>query len=118
VRDAIVPVLRVPAEVAVEAVSHMQELLGNHHLERPWSWLIDSWQVDQNEMIARPRRKCISAADRASQSAAQPAFEDATIGGGAEMVSWQTEERDVSFQKFARFLVVDQPSHNDLLGDG
>jgi hypothetical protein len=118
VRNAVVPVLRVPAEVAVEAVSHMQELLGDHHLERPWSCLIDAWQVDQNEMVARHGRKRISATDRASQPAAQPAFEDAVIGGGAEMIRWQTEERDVSFQKFARFLVVDQPSHDDPQGDG
>jgi hypothetical protein len=107
VRDAIVPVLRVPAEVAIEAVSHMQELLSDHHLERSRPGLVDARQVDQDEMIARRGRKRVRAADRTPQTAAQPAFEDATLGGDAETVRWQTEERDVSFQKFARFLVVD-----------
>ena len=70
------------------------------------------------EMIAGRGRKRISAADRAPQPATQPAFEDATLGGDAEPVRWQFEERDVSFQKIARFLVVDQPTHDDLQGDG
>ena len=69
-------------------------------------------------MIADGGRKRISAADRAPQPATQPAFEDATIGGDAEPISWQFEERDVSFQKIARFLVVDQPAHDDLQDDG
>jgi hypothetical protein len=69
-------------------------------------------------MIADCGPKCISAADRAPQPATQPAFEDATIGGDAELISWQLEERDVSFQKIARFLVVDQPAHDDLQDDG
>jgi len=116
--DAIVPVFRVPAEVAIEPVSHVQELLSDYHLERPRPGLIDARQVDQNEMIAGRGRKRIGAADRAPQAAAQPAFEDATLGGDAETVRWQREERYVSFQKFARFLVVDQPSHNELQGDG
>ena len=65
-------------------------------------------------MIAECGPKCISAADRAPQPATQPAFEDATIGGDAELISWQLEERGVSFQKIARFLVVDEPAHDDL----
>ena len=32
-RDTIVPMLRVPAEIAVEPVSHVQELLGDYHFE-------------------------------------------------------------------------------------
>jgi hypothetical protein len=63
VRDAIVPVLRVPAEVAIEAVSHMQELLSDHYLERSRPRLVDARQVDQDEMIAGRRRKRIRAAD-------------------------------------------------------
>ena len=46
-RDAIVPVLRVPPEVAIEPVSHMQELLGDHHLERMRLGAVDPWQVDR-----------------------------------------------------------------------
>jgi hypothetical protein len=115
-RYAIVPMLRVPSEVAIEPVSHVQELFCDDHFERPRPRLIDAGQVDQNEMIAG--RKRISPANRASHPAAQPACEDATLGGDAETVRWQREERDVSFQKFARFLVIDEPSHNKLQGDG
>jgi hypothetical protein len=118
VRDAVVPVLRVPAEVAIEPVSHMQQLLSDYDFERPRSRLIDARQVDQNEMIARRRRKGVGTADRAPQPPAQPAFEDATLGSDAESVRWQHEERDVSFEQFARFHVVNQPSHNELHGDG
>jgi hypothetical protein len=110
--------LRVPPEVTVEPVSHVQELFSDHQLERPRPRLIDAWQVDQNEMIARRGRKLISAADRAPYPAAQPALEDASAGRDAETFRWQPEERDVSFQKFACFLMVDQPSHSDLPGDG
>ncbi len=117
-RDAIVSVLRVPAEVAIEPVSHVQEFLSDYHLERPRPRLIDAQQVDQDEMIPRRGRKRIGAADRAPQPATQPTLEDATFGGDAEAVRWQPEEPDVSFQKVARFLVVDQPSHNELQSDG
>jgi hypothetical protein len=118
VRDAIMSVLGVPAEVAIEPVSHVQELFSDYHLERARQRLIDARQVDQDEMIPGRWRKRISAADGAPQPAAQPAFKDATLGGDAETVRRQPEERDVTFQKFARFLVVDQPSHNDLQGGG
>jgi hypothetical protein len=118
VRDAIVPVLRVPAEVAIEPVSHVQELLSDHYLKRPRPRLIDARQIDQNQMIAGSGRKRISAADRAPQPTAQPAFEHATLGGDPETIRWQHKQRDVSFQKLARFLMVDQPSHSDLQGDG
>jgi hypothetical protein len=118
VRYAIVPMLRVPAEVAIEAVSHVHELLSDDHFERPRPRLIDARQIDQNEMFAGRGCKCISAADRAPQPAAEPAFEHATLGGDPQTVRWQPEQRDVSFHKFARFLVVDQPSHSDLQGDG
>ena len=117
-RDAIVPVLRVPAEVAVEPVSHVQELLSDHHFERPRLRAIDARQVDQDEMFTGCRRKRIGAADRAPQPASQPTFEDSALGGDAEAVCWQPEERDVSFEMPARFLVVDQPAHDgDLQGD-
>ena len=116
--DAIVPVLCVPAEVAIEPVSHVQEFLCDHHLQRSPSRLVDARQVDQNEMIAGRGRKRISAANRASQSPAQPSFEDATLGRDAETIRWQPEKRDVSFQKLARFLMVDQPFHSDLPGGG
>jgi hypothetical protein len=33
-RDTVVPVLRVPTEIAIEPVSHVQELLGDHYLKR------------------------------------------------------------------------------------
>jgi hypothetical protein len=117
-RDPIVAVLRMAAMVAIKLVSHVQELLGDHHFQRLRSWPIDARQIDQNQMIADGGPKCISAADRAPQPATQPAFEDATIGGDAELISWQLEERDVSYQKIARFLVVDQPAHDDLQDDG
>jgi len=32
-RDPIVSMLRVPAEIAVEPVPHVQEFLGDHHFE-------------------------------------------------------------------------------------
>ena len=69
-------------------------------------------------MIAECRPKSICAADRAPQPATQPAFEEAALGGDAETISWQLKERDVSFQKIARFLVVDEPAHDDLQDDG
>jgi hypothetical protein len=118
VRYAIVPMLRMPSEVAIEPVSHVQELFCDDHFERPRPRLIDARQVDQNEMLTGRGRKRISAANRAQHRAAQPALEDATLGGDTETVRWQREERDVSFQKFARFLVIDEPSHNKLQGDG
>jgi hypothetical protein len=117
-RDAIVPVLRVPPEIAVEPVSHMQEFLGDDDFERPRPRLIDARQIDQDEMIAGRGRERISAANRAPQSATQPAFEDAALGSNPEAVGWQCEERDVSFQKLVCFLVVDQPIHNHIRGDG
>ncbi len=44
-------------------------------------------------------------------------FKYAAVGGNAEAVCWQFEERDVSFEKLARFLVIDQPGHDgDLQG--
>ena len=119
VRDAVVPMLRVPAEVAVEPVAHVQELLGNYHLERPWLRAIDARQVDQDEMMARCGGKRIGATDRAPHAPSQPAFEDTALGSDPKAVSWQIEERDVSFEKPARFLVIDQPVHDDSLqGDG
>ena len=44
-RDTIVAVLRVPAVVAIKPVSHVQELLGDHHFERPRPRPIDARQL-------------------------------------------------------------------------
>jgi hypothetical protein len=98
VRDAIVSMLRVPAEVTVESVSHVQELLCDHDFERARLRVIDARQVDQDQMIAGCWRKRVGATDRAPQSSTQPAFEDAMLGRDAETVSWQIEERGVSFE--------------------
>jgi hypothetical protein len=98
VRDAIVSMLRVPAEVAVEPVAHVHELLSDHDLERARLRVIDARQVDQDQIIAGCGRKRVGATDRAAQPATQPAFEDATLGSDAETVSWQIEERGVSFE--------------------
>jgi hypothetical protein len=62
--------LRVPSEVAIEPVSHVQELFCDDHFERPRPRLIDARQVDQNEMIAGGGRKRVSTANRPSYSAA------------------------------------------------
>ena len=104
--------------VAVEPISHVQELLGDYHLEGPRPRPVDARQVDQDEMIRSSGCKRICAADRASQSATEPTFEDAALGGDAKPVSWQFEERDVSLQKIARLFVVDHPIHGDLQSDG
>jgi hypothetical protein len=32
-RDTIISMLRMAAEISVEPIAHVQELLGNHHLE-------------------------------------------------------------------------------------
>ena len=78
---------------------------------------VDPRQVDQNEMLARCQRKRVGAADRAPHAASQPALEHSALGGHAELVSWQVEKRDVSFEKPARFLMIDQPSHDGDLQD-
>jgi hypothetical protein len=52
VRYAIVPMLRVPPEIAIEPVSHVQEFLGDYHLQRTRLRSIDPRQIDQDEMIA------------------------------------------------------------------
>ncbi len=105
--DAVVSVLRVSAEVAVEPVSHVQEFLGDDNLERPRLRSIDARQVYQNEMMAGCGRKRIGAADRAPHAPSQPAFKDSALGGDPETVRWQIEERNVSLEKLARILVID-----------
>jgi len=118
VRDAVVSVLRVTPVVAIEPISHVQELLGDYHLERPGLRPINARQVDQDEMISGSGCKRIGTADRAPQSATEPAFKDAALGGDAKPVCWQFEERDVSLQKMARLFVVDHPIHDDLQSAG
>ena len=116
-RDTIVPVPRMAAQIAVEPVPHVQELLGEDHFERARSRMIDSRQVDQDEMFTRCRGKRIGATDRASHPPSQPEFEFPTLGCDAETVCRQIETRDVALKKSARFLVIDQPAHDgDLHG--
>jgi hypothetical protein len=116
-RDTIVPVLRVPAQIAVEPVPHVQEFLGDDDFERARSRLIDARQVDQDEMFTRCSDKRIGATNRASHPSSQPAFEFTTFGCDAEAVCRQVETRNVSLEQTARFLVVDQPVHDgDLHG--
>jgi hypothetical protein len=105
--DAIVPMLCVPAEVSVEPVSHVQELLGDDHFERLRLRAIDAGQVDQDEMFIGCRRKRIGAANRTPQPSSQPNFEDSALGGDPEAICWQREESNVSFEMPARFLVID-----------
>jgi hypothetical protein len=111
-RDTIVPVLRVAAEIAVEPVAHVQEFLGNHHFERARTRAIDTWHVDQDEMFTRCGRKRVGATDRAAHASSQPAFKVPTLRCDAQAVGRQFESRDVSLHKPARFLVVDQPAHD------
>jgi hypothetical protein len=110
--NSIVAVLRVPADIAIEPISHMQELLGNNHLERPRLRAIDAREIDQDQMFTGCRHERICATDRCPQSSSQPTFEDPPLGGDAKAVRWQREEPDVSFEKISRFLVVDQPTHD------
>jgi hypothetical protein len=74
--------------------------------------VIDARQIDQDEMFTRWRHKRIGAAYRAAHPSSQPAFELPTLGCDAEMVCRQLKSRDVSLEKRARFLMIDQPAHD------
>ena len=63
-------------------------------------------------MLTRSRRERVGAADRAPHAASQPALENSALSGYAELVCWQLEVRNVSFEKLASFLMIDLPSHD------
>jgi 3-deoxy-D-arabino-heptulosonate 7-phosphate (DAHP) synthase class II len=62
-RNTVVTVFRVPSEVAIQPVSHVNELLDDNNFERARAGLINARKIDQNEMIPGPRRECIGASD-------------------------------------------------------
>jgi hypothetical protein len=53
----------VPAQIAVQPVTHVDQLLCHIDLERTWQRLIDTAKIDQDEVFARPGGVGISAAN-------------------------------------------------------
>jgi len=87
--DPVVPVLRMPAVVAIKEVAHVQQLLGHDDLDRLWLSQIDPQQIDQHEVSFVERMIDISSTDCRLNPAPEPALELTAIGGNPQAICGQ-----------------------------
>jgi hypothetical protein len=109
-RNTIMTVLCVPAQVAVQTVSHVDELLGNNNFQRSWPRLIDARKIDQNEMISGSRHERVGAADRRPYPPSEPALKDTPLRRHPQMIDGQLQARQIQIEKLLRFRVIDLPA--------
>ena len=98
VRDPVVTVLRVPAKVAIESISHVDELLGNDNFKRPGPRPVDTRQVDQNEVIAGCRCVGVSSTNRRPHPPPQPALKNAPLHRDPETIDRQLQEDQIPLE--------------------
>lgn len=105
----------VPPEVAVQPVSHMDQLLGDDHFKGSWMTEIDARHVDQDEMLVGLGRERVGSANRRPHPPAKPTLENRALRRDAEPFHRKIEQHDVPFEEFARFRVIDSVvQHADL----
>ncbi len=102
--------LRVAARVAIQPVSHVNQLFGNNDFQRTRPGQVDSREVDQDAMFVRCRVEAVGAAYRRSHSSTEPRFEDSPLGGHTQMIDRKGQEFDVFLEMALGFRVIDVPS--------
>jgi hypothetical protein len=109
--------LRVPAKIAIEAVAHVYELLGDDNFKRSRMRLVNARKVDQDEMMVGLLEVCIRAADRRAHTPPEPALEHPALRRDPETIDGQAQELYIPFDKLVHFRVIHVPTHNgDLPG--
>lgn len=95
-RDSIVTVMRVPTSIAIELVSHVQELFGDDHLDCGGARYIDAVEMDEHGMAMARADKAVRAANGpADETPPDPSRIGWTVGGNVEIIGRESKDRDV-----------------------
>lgn len=109
--DAVVPVFSVAAEIAVEAVPHVNELLGDDHFQCPRLGAIDFLEVDEDRVLLHQREIDVGTTVAVIQATPDPAGKHGTLCGDSHDVTRQVEQIDVAVEVAQRLLVGDVQPH-------
>lgn len=106
VRDSVIPMVGVAPGVAVQPVTHVNQLFGDDELHRPRLILIDSFEVDQHGVIAGPAQEAVGTAKRRRHSAADPPPIRSAAGCHPKMIDGQLEQHTVVIDEFAQASIA------------
>lgn len=84
-----------PASVAIESMSHVEEFFAHDDLERSGSQEFNSLQVDQDEVLASTGVKYVCSANRATYAPTDPLVVCLSVRGDPEVVGWQPKPLNV-----------------------
>jgi hypothetical protein len=106
VGNPIVAVMRVPADIAIELVTHVQELFGDDDLDSGRARGIDPVEMDEHGMATARSDKAVRTANRpANGTSPDPSRKGWTVGGNVEIVGREGKERNV-FGKQITYAVI------------
>ena len=95
VGNAVVAVLGMPSQVAVQPVAHVNQLFGDDDFQSPRLRLIDARKVDENQMLVHSRHERVGAADRSDNAAPKPRLENRPVCSDPHTVNRESEQCDV-----------------------
>ncbi len=93
--DAVIAVSGMPAQVAINAVSHVNELFRDHDFQRSWLSAVEPRQIDQDKVLTLPRQECVGAANRGAHPPAQPRFELTPLRSHPQMIDRKAQTPDI-----------------------
>jgi hypothetical protein len=109
---AIVAMLRMPSQVSVQPIPHVNQFFDNYDFERFRLRLVDSRKIDQNHMRVALRQEGVGPTYRRSHATPDPSLEDRAVSRHTETVRREREQGDVALQEYAGFRVIDPTVHD------
>jgi hypothetical protein len=101
--------LRVPPQVAIQVISHVNKLFRHHDLDSAWFGAVDPGQVDEDQVPASAGIKRVGSANRCPDPTTKPLLERGSLSRDPEIVTAKIQEAQVSLQVCISFCIANIP---------
>jgi hypothetical protein len=104
--DAVMAMMSMPTPIAVEVVSHMDQLFGNDDLNSPGKRLIDPAQVDEHRVKSATADEAVRPAVAGWHQSANPLSVYLTAGRHSQGSIWKRQAIHVAQHKRTDYFVT------------
>jgi len=92
--------------VAVQPVTHVDQLLGHDEFHRPWLILIDTFEVNQDGVIAGPAHTAVRSAIRRRHGSSNPRPVGSAARRHSLMIDREIEQHTIVIDELAQSRVA------------
>ncbi len=110
--DPVVPMMGMPARVAIDVVPHVQEFFGDDDLERVRARNIDPVEIDKHYMTLGGTNVAVRPANRSpDRPAADPPRKGRSVSGNVQVVDRKRQENDVLEHQVTNTIITRLQDH-------